>query len=60
MKEVDLNKESAMAGSHFLASSGAKTLPLKDQQDLVNHVATGFFMGVRWHEQQMGVKNDGK
>ncbi len=57
MEEADLNRESANAAAHYLKRINGKILPLKDQQDIVNYSAAGFYMGIRWHEEQMGAKS---
>lgn len=52
MLEADLNGEAIRAAGFYIKKAGA--VPLKEKQDMLNYVAHGFYMGVRWMEDQNG------
>jgi hypothetical protein len=59
MAEADLNKESANAAAFYTRKQGPH-VPLGEKINMTNYCAHGFFMGVRWHEEQLLGERDGK
>lgn len=55
MKEEDLNAESSKAAEFYLRTLGTG-VPQDVRQSVYNYTAHGFYMGVRWQEEKMGMK----
>lgn len=56
MQEAELNAESANAATFYMDMMKLNHLGMAERQEVLNYIATGFAMGVRWHETK--VKND--
>lgn len=60
MEEADLNKQSLDAAEHYLSKKGGTGVPLDERMRMLNYTAHGFFMGVRWKEEKLGIDNEVK
>jgi hypothetical protein len=56
MPEADLNSESVKASTYYLKVK-FPGLQVGERQTLLNYVAHGFAMGVRWKEDQIGARH---
>lgn len=54
MDEADVNRESIKAAEYYCKQTGQ--MHLADKQRIINWVAHGFSVGLRWHEEQMGIQ----
>ena len=52
MDELELNAEAIKAANHYVATK-ADGAPLTEKTLILNSVAHGLFMAVRWHEEQI-------
>lgn len=56
MEDVDLNSEAAKAATYYMEKTGLMYLSMDEKQKVVNYVAIGFSIGVRWHESEMKIQ----
>lgn len=53
IEDADINMEAANAANYYIQKLGLHHLSMEVRQQMLNHLATGFAMGVRWHETKV-------
>lgn len=51
MNDEKLNVHSLLAAVEYMEKTGNMALPMKEKQVMINAIAHGFWMGVRWAQK---------